>query len=287
MTEPIARRQFIRTAGCGGLATAAAFGGGVVLNERDELTISRQALGDPDSRNTELLTVAVLADMHLRRVGRYATLVADATNGLSPDLIVIPGDAIERGKRMPELASFMDLLDPAVPKVGVYGNWERAAHIAEEQLRRLFEAHNGRFLVNESIVHSHRGKEILLTGLDDFIGSTPRIDLALKDAEPRPNHLIIEHCPEYRDDLVRAYQENAHELRRYEPQCVISGHTHGGQITVLGAAPWVPRGSGRYLRGWYRDHQPHLYVSRGIGTTLLPIRFGSRPELTVFEWHLA
>jgi predicted MPP superfamily phosphohydrolase len=64
---------------------------------------------------------------------------------------------------------------------------------------------------------------------------------------------------------------------------MLSGHTHGGQVTVGGWAPLVPPGSGRYVRGWFRgDGAPPLYVSRGIGTSVLPIRFGATPELAVF-----
>lgn len=64
---------------------------------------------------------------------------------------------------------------------------------------------------------------------------------------------------------------------------MLSGHTHGGQIAVGGWAPLVPPGSGRYVRGWFRgDGAPPLYVSRGIGTSVLPLRFGATPELAVF-----
>lgn len=68
---------------------------------------------------------------------------------------------------------------------------------------------------------------------------------------------------------------------------VLSGHTHGGQVQLAGWAPVTPRGSGRYLEGWYGDHAedgvPPMYVSRGVGTSGIPVRLGSRPELAVFE----
>ncbi len=46
--------------------------------------------------------------------------------------------------------------------------------------------------------------------------------------------------------------------------------------------PILPRGSGRYVKGWYRDAGPPLYVSRGIGTTMLPFRLMARAEIPVF-----
>jgi predicted MPP superfamily phosphohydrolase len=64
---------------------------------------------------------------------------------------------------------------------------------------------------------------------------------------------------------------------------ILSGHTHGGQVCLGGWAPVLPRGSGRYVAGWYTDGAIPLYVSRGLGTTMLPIRFGAVPEIAYFE----
>lgn len=64
----------------------------------------------------------------------------------------------------------------------------------------------------------------------------------------------------------------------------LSGHTHGGQIRLFGYAPIVPsRFGNRYAYGHIVEEGRHLVVSGGLGTSLLPIRLGSPPELTVVE----
>jgi uncharacterized protein len=63
-------------------------------------------------------------------------------------------------------------------------------------------------------------------------------------------------------------------------------HVHGGQANLFGWAPFVPPGSGSYLRGWYRDGNPPLYVSRGIGTSIVAARFNAVPEVAIFEISL-
>jgi hypothetical protein len=68
---------------------------------------------------------------------------------------------------------------------------------------------------------------------------------------------------------------------------LLAGHTHGGQVAPFGLALTLPSGSGRYVAGWYRDAGPPMYVSRGIGTSLIPVRLGATPELVRFEWQLA
>jgi len=65
---------------------------------------------------------------------------------------------------------------------------------------------------------------------------------------------------------------------------ILSGHTHGGQVKLLGFIPYLPQGSGKYVSGWYLDQHKQLYVSKGIGTSILPIRFGARAEISIFNF---
>jgi predicted MPP superfamily phosphohydrolase len=58
-------------------------------------------------------------------------------------------------------------------------------------------------------------------------------------------------------------------------------------VAPFGVATIMPKGCGRYVAGWYRDAGgPPLYVSRGIGTSGLPIRIGATPELVQIGWEL-
>ena len=65
----------------------------------------------------------------------------------------------------------------------------------------------------------------------------------------------------------------------------LAGHTHGGQLSL----EFVRRGLSLsrletpYVSGWFEKAGRQLYVNRGIGTTIMPIRLGARPEITVFE----
>ena len=63
---------------------------------------------------------------------------------------------------------------------------------------------------------------------------------------------------------------------------MLSGHTHGGQVVFPGGAPFVPSQYGqKYLRGLVQAPETLVYVSRGLGTTGVPIRIGSRPEINL------
>ena len=64
----------------------------------------------------------------------------------------------------------------------------------------------------------------------------------------------------------------------------VSGHTHGGQIRMLGYAPVVPsRFGNRYVYGHIVEQKRHLIVSAGLGCSGLPVRFGATPEIVMIE----
>ncbi|WP_170610487.1 metallophosphoesterase [Ruegeria arenilitoris] len=64
----------------------------------------------------------------------------------------------------------------------------------------------------------------------------------------------------------------------------VSGHTHGGQIRFAGWAPFVPsQCRNRYAYGHVHEDGRDLIVSGGIGCSILPVRFGVSPEITVIE----
>jgi predicted MPP superfamily phosphohydrolase len=84
------------------------------------------------------------------------------------------------------------------------------------------------------------------------------------------------HAPGYIDTLHPA------ALGLPRALLVLAGHTHGGQIRGPGCTPVVPRGCGRFRQGWYESDLGRVYVSRGIGTSVLPLRFLCPPELPIF-----
>ena len=63
----------------------------------------------------------------------------------------------------------------------------------------------------------------------------------------------------------------------------LAGHTHGGQLAVGGWTPIRPVGSGRFVAGFYDVLGCSHFVSRGAGTSVLPLRLGARAEVVVFD----
>lgn len=282
------RRRFLAALGAAGAALAA----DARFVEPRRLQLTRHALDPRPSPGRLPVTLAQVSDLHLRRLGSIHHHVADHLARVRPDLILFTGDSIDRAEKLPVFAEFLALLDPRVPSYAILGNWEHWGRVDLDALARLYARHNGRLLVNESAVHLHRGRRLGITGLDDLVGGRPDLFAAVRHAEPADARVLLAHCPAHRDRLWADQAEVRVAGTRVRPgvdldalgfRLMLSGHTHGGQVAFFGAAPVLPPGSGRYARGWFRDPgEIPLYVSRGIGTSMLPVRFGSVPEVAVF-----
>lgn len=273
------RKMLAASAALAGLPVAAGVDGLLVTPRR--LDVTRHTFGGSVTAAAPLRIVQV-SDLHIRGFGAVEEQVVNAIVAARPDVIVHTGDMLESPRGFRPLREFLRRC-PAVPSFAIPGNWEYSSGVPLSAFGRLCDAVGIEWLVNRSVAMSHRGTALRITGLDDLRGGRPDAAAALGTAEPVPNHLVLAHCPALRDRLGLPTQHPA--------DLVLSGHTHGGQVAPLGMPVVLPPGSGRYVAGWYGreggDPLPPLYVSRGIGMSLIPVRLGAVPEVAVFEWTLA
>jgi predicted MPP superfamily phosphohydrolase len=221
------------------------------------------------------LKVIQVSDLHLRSLNAQLKKLAANINSHKPDLVLFTGDAIDDPKNMLLLDGFLQLIDHSIKKIAITGNWEYWGGIDLELLRRTYAAHNCELLLNNSRQFVIRNKTVSITGVDDLVGGKADIGEAIKEYTPGDYHIILNHCPAYGDTIAEKLKGNI----PYD--FILSGHTHGGQVSFFGFAPLRPVGSGKYVRGWYKDK--NIYVSKGIGTSVLPVRFMARAEIAVFK----
>jgi predicted MPP superfamily phosphohydrolase len=220
------------------------------------------------------IRVVQLSDLHIRDFGRRESEVTNRVKALEPDLVILSGDVIDRQDRLPTLHSFLAALG-GVPTVAVLGNWEYWADIDLPALRDEYRHHGIALLVNEVASYRVRLRTLHIAGLDDFTAGQPDVGLFNAPFEGG-TAVVVQHSPGYFDELPANIRSRPFNL-------CLAGHTHGGQMTFFGWPIWRPPGSGRFASGLYETTACRLYVSRGVGTSLLPVRFGARPEIAVFD----
>ena len=178
------------------------------------------------------------------------------------------------------LDQFLAALPKGAHTVAILGNWEYWAAVDMQALRALYIKHNVKLLVNEAYEVRMGAQALIIEGLDDFTAGKPKSVVKEYGANKAPLHLLLQHSPGWFEQL------KGDALERERPALCLAGHTHAGQVTLFGLVLWTPRGSGSYTGGFYQSKLCPLYVSAGLGTSLLPVRFGARPEIAVFDFLL-
>ena len=261
----------------GVVPVTAAIDGTLITPRR--LTTSDLSFGNETGDVADRLRILQVSDLHVHGMGTLERQLLEQLHASRADIIVITGDAVDRPGTLPLLETLLGEFPRSPRMLAIMGNWEYRCGFAVGELARSYERHGIELLVNRSIEIEHRGRHVRITGLDDAVEGQPAAAAAALDgAGPLPHHLVLAHCPISRDMLGLPAEHPA--------TLVLSGHTHGGQVAPFGVATILPRGCGRYVAGWYRDALPPMYVSRGIGTSLLPIRIGATPELVRLDWQL-
>lgn len=223
------------------------------------------------SENNKIKTIQI-TDLHFDKLRSFHIDIAEKINDLKPDLIFITGDSVDSTEKMDSLNEFLQLIDKSIQKYAITGNWEYWGNVNLKQLKQVYSENNCELLINENRTILVRNRKLTIIGLDDFVGGNADFEKATQDISEAETTIVLSHCPEYRDSIKN-------QKGNLKIDLVLSGHTHGGQITILGFAPFKPRGSGKYLKGWYTGTEPKMYISKGVGTSILPIRFGARAEM--------
>ena len=231
---------------------------------------------DISKNENNKIKIIQISDLHFDTLRYFHKSIAKKINKLKPDLIFITGDSVDKTEKIEPLNEFLNLIDKSIQKFAITGNWEYWGNVDLNKLKESYSENNCELLINENRSLTIKNREISIIGIDDYVGGNADFKTAIKNLKPTETNIVLSHCPEHRDIITK-------EKDNLNIDLVLSGHTHGGQITFLGIVPFKPRGSGKYLKGWYKETEPKMYISKGIGTSILPIRFGARAEMVEME----
>lgn len=214
------------------------------------------------------LTIAHISDLHTHGLGPLEQKVISALEKEKPDVVVITGDTTSRGASDAERISVLSRIKA---KVGVYatrGNWEIWAPMDNE--KEVYQKTGITYLLNQTVqIQDH----LWMVGIDDSFVGAPDVEKALNSIPQGDGCIALIHSPIGFDN------------QKLTERCklVFAGHTHGGQVRIpLWGPIWLPPASGSYVSGWYHKGDSQMYVSRGLGMSILNVRFFCRPELALF-----
>ena len=224
------------------------------------------------------ITLAVLADIHARRVEETLSLVEQN----KPDIILIPGDLVD-GVAIEKCKEHSNFVEEAIT------NLNRIAHIAptyyslgnhEKQLTEteIKELHRSKAVVADNR-YVNVSSDLYIGGIssgrnyhDKRASQKPDISFILEFEKVSGFKILLSHHPEYYVPL----------LKDKDIDLIISGHAHGGQIRIGNQGLFAP-GQGLFPKYTSGIHDGKLVVSRGIsGTELFP-RINNKPEIVYIK----
>jgi predicted MPP superfamily phosphohydrolase len=243
-----------------------------------QLSVERRAVGLKRlPRRLDGLKVVQLSDIHHGPLTSRAQIerAVEVANSLQPDIIALTGDYISHERTYVQPCA--EMLGRLRARRGVYAvlgnhdNWVDAELVTD-----LFRAEGISVLKNEGLRFEDRGASFWLAGVDDTMVGLEDLPLALAGSRDEELKLLLAHNPIILRRAARAGVD-----------LVLSGHTHGGQVAWRNERSASGRVRRRILRGLARRGETQIYVTRGLGTVVLPVRYGCPPEVTLLTLRCA
>ncbi len=220
-------------------------------------------------KNLGINKIVFVSDFHISKTEkRRLKKIIKLINKQNPDLVLSGGDFIKghTGKHtMPieeQAEEFQKINAPFITVLGNHDGW-----FDKYRVQKALENKNIIVLNNSNI----KIKNIYIAGVEDFQTGYPDVDSALKDTKlPR---ILISHNPDIYYDVKK------------EVNLILSGHVHGGQVKIpFYGAVTVPSIYGtKFTEGIINDGKNKMIITKGLGTSILPVRFCSVPEIVVLE----
>lgn len=222
------------------------------------------------------LKVVFGSDLHYKKYEKRR-LIRDVKkiNEQNADIVLLGGDYVSGHKKGSSLdtnliAAELGKIKSKFGTFAVLGNhdgWQGA-----EQIKREFENKGIVVLKNSNISIDYKEKEIYIAGVEDIQTGNPDIEKTLK--KTKSPIIMLSHNP----DIIDNVPVNVNLL--------LAGHLHGGQIRipVTGAVITPSKYGTKYASGLFNVNGKKMLVTKGIGTSILPVRFNCFPEIVVIEF---
>jgi predicted MPP superfamily phosphohydrolase len=194
-------------------------------------------------------------------------------NRLRPDMFILTGDYVSHDAKY--IAPVAKALGQLKAEFGTYACLGNHDHWTDPDLvTQKFREAGINVLINEGFRFEARGASFWLAGVDDHMVGKTDLGAALKGSYPDELKLLLAHNPIIFRQAVRA-----------DVDLTFSGHTHGGQIRIRDSQQRLVRR--RRSAGLHKRKDSQIYITRGIGTVVLPVRFQCPPEVSLITLRTA
>ena len=215
------------------------------------------------------IRIVFVSDFHISKYGRKRLeRVVRLINKQNPDIVLSGGDFIKGhdGKHTlsieEQAAVLKEIKAPFITVLGNHDGW-----YDKERVISALKGIGAKVLLNSSV----KSGNLYIAGVEDIQTGVPDINKALEGTKDL--RIILTHSPDIYYDV------------REDVTLILAGHTHGGQVSFpLFGAPAVPsRYGSKFARRMIKETRNLMIITKGIGTSILPVRFCAVPEIVVIN----
>lgn len=237
------------------------------------------------------LKIVHISDIHYGRTVNKKELnsLVDKINLLKPDVVVLSGDLIDRStslnqKNIDDITNALKKINATLSKYAIMGN-----HDYKFSKWPIIIENSGFIDLDDNydLIYKGTNEPILITGVSTNIEIKTAMKTKMKKVNdylatfttkesqvmaPKYQILII-HEPDYIDKI---------DIKNYD--LILAGHSHNGQVRLpLMGAIMLPEGAKKYYEPYYKIGNTDLYISSGVGTSVLNFRFMNRPSINLYR----
>jgi uncharacterized protein len=200
--------------------------------------------------------------------------VVERANALKPDLIVCTGDYVHEKNSTKQIDQVWPILSMLAAPAGVYSVLGNHDHWADTTRSDYWLKKTGQDLRHKVVPIKREKQNLWLAGAGDLYEDHQDLDVMLNNIPDSECRIVLAHNPDSADTGFS---------RRID--LMISGHTHGGQVIIpFVGPPILPVNNRNYSSGLKRSPRgAKVFISKGIGWAIYPIRFNCYPEIVVLE----
>ena len=243
-----------------------------IFIEPNQIEIKYYEIQDSQLKGTKIVFAG---DFHFKKhQQKRADKIISLINQQNADLVLSTGDYINSHKEsasmsVSQIAENIGKIRPKVyTSLGNHDFWA-----GNEKITKEFKKHNITVLSNSNAKIKIKDKIIYIAGVEDLQTGNPDVEKALENTQsPR---ILLTHSPDIFPDI-----------RQKNINLILAGHLHGGQIRIplIGAIIVPSKYGNKYSKGLIIDNHKKMIVTKGIGTSILPVRFNCKPDFIVIDF---
>ena len=225
-------------------------------------------------KSFEGIKIVHFSDIHFGTTVDYEYLnkIVNIMNKQNPDIVIFTGDLFD--KRVKPTNKEVEKINKILSKINSkIGNYAVTGNHDDYYLNDYHSVMENSFIIlnnEEKLIYYKDSKPISIIGFDN----------------KKPNYNVLNSENDYFKIVLSHKPDIYNKIKTYNFNVMLSGHSHGGQIRIPFIGPiYTPKGAKTYYDNYYKVDNKELFVSNGIGTSTIDLRFNSKPSINLYRLY--